>query len=38
MAITYTLGADIRNYVQLDRLDIICGVEINPEFACIVSS
>ena len=38
MALTYTLGADIRNYVQLDRLDIICGVAINPEFAVIVMS
>lgn len=38
LAITYTLGADIRNYVQLDRLDIICGVAINPEFAVIVMS
>lgn len=38
MAITYTLGADIRNYLQLDRLDIICGVEINPEFAVRIRS
>jgi len=38
MAITYTLGADIRNYVQLDRLDIIAGVAINPEFAVTVMS
>ena len=38
MALTYTLGADIRNYVQLDRLDIICGVALNPEFAVIVMS
>lgn len=38
MAMTYTLGADIRNYVQLDRLDIIAGVAINPEFAVIVMS
>lgn len=38
MAMTYTLGADIRNYIQLDRLDIICGVSINPEFAVIVMS
>ena len=37
MAMTYTLGADIRNYIQLDRLDIICGVTINPEFAVIVN-
>src|SRR6185437_7899721 len=33
MAITYTLGADIRNYIQLDRLDMLGGVAINPEFA-----
>jgi len=38
MAITYTLGSDIRNYVQLDRLDIIAGVAINPEFAVCVMS
>jgi len=38
MAITYTLGADIRNYVQLDRLDIIAGVAINPEFAVTIMS
>ena len=38
MAITYSLGADIRNYVQLDRIDIIAGVAINPEFAVRVIS
>lgn len=38
MAMTYSLGADIRNYVQLDRLDIIAGVAINPEFAVCVMS
>lgn len=38
MAITCTLGADIRNYSQLDRMDIICGVTINPEFAVRVRS
>ncbi len=38
MAMTYSLGADIRNYVQLDRIDIIAGVAINPEFAVIVMS
>jgi len=32
MAMTYSLGADIRNYLQLDRIDIIAGVAINPEF------
>lgn len=36
LAMTYTLGADIRNYIQLDRLDVIAGVSINPEFAVIV--
>jgi hypothetical protein len=38
LAMTYTLGADIRNYVQLDRIDVICGVAINPEFAVCVMS
>lgn len=38
MAMTYSLGADIRNYVQLDRIDTICGVAINPEFAVVVMS
>ena len=38
MAMTYSLGADIRNYVQLDRIDIIAGVAINPEFAVLVMS
>jgi hypothetical protein len=38
LAITYSLGADIRNYLQLDRLDIIGGVAINPEFAVRVRS
>jgi len=38
MALTYTLGADIRNYVQLDRIDVICGVAINAEFAVRVMS
>jgi hypothetical protein len=38
MALTYSLGADIRNYVQLDRIDIIAGVAINPEFAVRVMS
>ena len=36
LAITYTLGADIRNYVQLDRLDCLSGVAINPEFAVVI--
>lgn len=38
MALTYTLGADIRNYVQLDRIDAIGGVSINPEFAVRIRS
>ena len=38
LAMTYSLGADIRNYIQLDRLDVIGGVAINPEFAVIVIS
>lgn len=38
LAMTYSLGADIRNYIQLDRLDVIGGVSINPEFAVIVIS
>jgi len=38
LAMTYSLGADIRNYIQLDRIDLICGVAINPEFAVRVRS
>lgn len=38
LAMTYSLGADIRNYIQLDRLDVIGGVAINPEFAVAVIS
>ncbi len=38
LAMTYSLGADIRNYIQLDRLDVIAGVAINPEFAVAVIS
>lgn len=38
LAMTYTLGADIRNYEQLDRIDVICGVAINPEFAIRICS
>ena len=33
MSITHSMGGDIRNYRQLDRMDTICGVSINPEFA-----
>ena len=38
MAMTYTLGADIQNYIQYDRIDMIGGVSINPEFAVIIRS
>jgi hypothetical protein len=38
LSMTYSLGADIRNYVQLDRIDVIGGVAINPEFAVRVRS
>lgn len=38
LALTYSLGADIRNYQQLDRIDTICGVAINPEFAVRICS
>lgn len=38
LAMTYSLGADIRNYDQLDRIDVICGVAINPEFAVRIRS
>lgn len=38
LSMTYTLGADIRNYEQLDRIDVICGCAINPEFAVRICS
>lgn len=38
LAMTYSLGADIRNYEQLDRIDVIAGVAINPEFAVMIRS
>ncbi len=38
LAMTYSLGADIRNYEQLDRIDVICGCAINPEFAVRIMS
>lgn len=38
LAMTYSLGADIRNYEQLDRIDVICGAAINPEFAVRICS
>lgn len=33
LALTATLGADIRNYQQLDRVDVLSGCTINAEFA-----
>lgn len=36
LSLTYTLGADIRNYIQLDRLDCLSGCTINAEFAVVV--
>lgn len=38
LAMTYSLGADIRNYEQLDRIDVICGSAYNPEFAVAICS
>lgn len=38
LSMTYSLGADIRNYEQLDRIDVICGCAINPEFAVRICS
>ena len=38
LAMTYSLGADIRNYQQLDRIDVICGAAANPEFIVRVRS
>lgn len=38
LAMTYSLGADIRNYQQLDRIDVLSGVAINPEFAVRIRS
>lgn len=38
LAMTYSLGADIRNYEQLDRIDVIAGCAINPEFLVRVCS
>jgi hypothetical protein len=38
IAMTYSLGADIRNYLQLDRIDVIGGVAINAGFAVRVRS
>lgn len=38
LSMTCSLGADIRNYEQLDRIDVICGVAINPEFAVRICS
>ena len=38
LALTATLGADIRNYQQLDRVDVLSGCTINPEFAVVMMS
>ncbi len=38
LAMTYSLGADVINYDQIDRIDVICGVAINPEFAVRICS
>ena len=38
LSLTYTLGADIRNYQQLDRMDVICGDDINAQFAVRIRS
>lgn len=38
LSMTYSLGADVRTYQQLDRIDVICGVAINPQFAIRVCS
>lgn len=38
LALTATLGADIRNYQQLDRVDVLSGCTINPEFAVAMLS
>jgi hypothetical protein len=38
LAITYTLGADVRNYEQFERLDVLGGCSPNPEFGVIVMS
>lgn len=36
LAMTYSLGADIRNYAQLDRIDVAAGCAVNPEFAVTI--
>lgn len=38
LAIVYSLGGDIVNYRQNDRMDIICGAAINGEMGVIVMS
>lgn len=38
LAMVYTLGSDVRNYQELDRMDVICGVAINPDFAVRICS
>lgn len=38
IAIVYSLGGDVTNYRQNDRMDIIFGVAINPEMGILVVS
>lgn len=38
LAMTYSLGADVRNYEQLDRIDVLSGAAANPEFIVRIRS
>lgn len=38
LALTYTLGSDVINYLQYDRLDMIAGLAVNAEFAVRIRS
>jgi hypothetical protein len=38
LSMTYTAGGDIINYKQRDRVDILAGRQINPEFAIRIRS
>lgn len=38
LSMTYTTGADIRNYQQLDRIDVLAAFASNPEFLVRVCS
>lgn len=38
LAMTYTMGSDVRNLVQYERIDVLMGAAINPEFAVRVMS